>query len=97
MPANKKYLTNSPVQKIAKITAAILGGYIFTEAFFMALITWMSPGDMIFTLRYAGFILWAVLMIFAFIAKNGLYVWGVYLLTALLLYFLAGGATSAFF
>ena len=70
MPANKKYLTNSPVQKIAKITAAILGGYIVTEAFFMALIAWMSPGDVIFTLRYAGFILWAVLMIFAFIAKK---------------------------
>ncbi|MDG3581224.1 hypothetical protein [Galbibacter pacificus] len=89
MPANKKYLTKSPLQKFAKITAAFIGGYILTEAFFMVLIAWTAPASMIFTLRYAGFVLWAVLMIIAFIAKNGWSIWGIYLLATLSLSLIA--------
>lgn len=86
MPANKKHLTTSPYQKIAKTTAAFIGGYIVTEAFFIALISWTDAGALIFTLRYAGFILWTVLMILAFISKNGWVIWGLYILITLLLY-----------
>ncbi|EKF55020.1 hypothetical protein I215_09166, partial [Galbibacter marinus] len=86
MPANKKYLTTSPYQKIAKTTAAFIGGYIVTETFFIALISWTNASALIFTLRYAGFILWTALMILAFISKNGWVIWGVYLLIALLFY-----------
>lgn len=89
MPANKKYLTTSPFQKITKITAAFIGGYLVTEALFMAFIAWTDASAMIFTLRYVGFIVWTVLMIFAFIAKNGWVIWGIYLLATLLFYTLA--------
>ncbi|WP_335964871.1 hypothetical protein [Galbibacter sp. PAP.153] len=85
MPANKKYLTRSPFQKFAKLTAAFIGGYMVTEALFMALMAWTDAGSMLFTLRYAGFILWVALMIVAFIGKNGWVIWGIYLLITLIL------------
>lgn len=90
MPANKKYLTKSPWQRLIKISAGFVGGYILTEAFHMALLQWWNTPNALITLRFFGFILWATLMIFAFMAKNGIKIWGVYLLAtavlALLIY-----------
>ena len=42
MPANKKYLTPSPWQRFAKISAAILGGLIVALMFHLALASWFD-------------------------------------------------------
>ncbi|MFB9054906.1 hypothetical protein ACFFVB_17615 [Formosa undariae] len=84
MPANKKYLTTSPWQRFAKITAGILGGYLVSMSFHMALTSWISATNIIITSAFTGFILWATLMVVAFIAKNGWKIWGLYILTTLL-------------
>ena len=42
MPANKKYLTQSPLQRFLKITAGFVGGFIITEAFHMVLALWFD-------------------------------------------------------
>jgi hypothetical protein len=78
MPANKKYLS-SPVQRIAKITAGIVGGYAVTVSFFLMLSLWLDRQSTFFTLIFAGFLLWCGLLIVAFLAKNGWRVWLVYL------------------
>lgn len=88
MPANPKYLTKSNWQRFATITAAILGGYILTMAFHVALGSWFNRANMIITGSYSTFILWAILMIAAFLAKNGWKIWGIYLLATLLLFIL---------
>lgn len=84
MPANKKHLTTSPWQRIAKITAGFIGGYLVTVSSFMALSFWVDHKDVLLTLRLAGFLLWAILLIASFLAKNGWKVWGFYLLLTLL-------------
>lgn len=79
MPANKKHLTKSPWQRFAKLSAGFVGGYLLTTSFFMALAFWIDHKAVLLTLRFAGFILWAGLLIVAFLAKNGWKVWGIYL------------------
>jgi hypothetical protein len=85
MPANPKYLTRSPWQRFAKITAAILGSYMVTTVFHLALATWLNKVDVIITSTFSLFILWAILMVLTFLAKNGWKIWGVYILTTLIL------------
>ncbi|MDT7830447.1 hypothetical protein RQM65_17395 [Pricia sp. S334] len=80
MPANKKYLTQSPALRFAKISAGFVGGYMVTQALHMLLIKWWSTASAIITLQFAGFALWAILMILAFLSKNVWITWGVYLL-----------------
>lgn len=84
MPANPKYLTQSKWQRFAKISAGILGGYIVTTTVHLAFATWFNSANTIITMSYSGFILWATLMIVAFIPKNGWKAWAIYLfITAL--------------
>lgn len=85
MPANKKYLTPSPWQRFAKITAAILGGLMVSVLFHMALASWVNHVTVIITSTFSAFILWAILMVVGFLGKNGWKTWGIYLLTSLLL------------
>ncbi|MDC6386416.1 hypothetical protein D2V93_04925 [Flagellimonas taeanensis] len=85
MPANKKYLTPSPWHRFAKITAAILGGLMVSVLFHMALASWFNHVTVIITSTFSAFILWAVLMVVGFLGKNGWKIWGIYLLTSLLL------------
>lgn len=85
MPANKKYLTRSPWQRFAKISAAILGGLIVAVLFHLALASWFDRAVVVISSAYTAFILWAVLMVLAFLGKNGWKVWGIYLLASLLL------------
>ncbi|WP_020533172.1 hypothetical protein [Flexithrix dorotheae] len=80
MPANKKYLTKSFSQRFAKISAGLLGGYLVTISLHLALAFWSHHANVIFTLRFGGFIVWVTLLIVAFLAKNGWKVWGIYLL-----------------
>lgn len=84
MPANSKYLTQSIWQRIAKISAAILGGYLVSVSFHLALASWIDHVNVIITMAFSGFILWVVLMIVAFLAKNGWKIWGIYLLLTLI-------------
>ncbi|TDO83667.1 hypothetical protein EV143_101104 [Flavobacterium chryseum] len=83
MPANPKYLTQSPWQRFAKITAAILGGYFVSVTFHLALASWFSRANILMTMAFSGFILWVALMVVAFLAKNGWKIWGLYILLTL--------------
>ena len=97
MPANKKYLTPSPWQRFAKITAAIFGGLMVSVLFHMALASWVNHVTVIITSTFSAFILWAILMVVGFLGKNGWKTWGIYLLTSLLLgvIFYIGNQTNA--
>ena len=86
MPANKKYLNPSFSQRFAKITAAILGGLMVSVMFHMALASWFNHVTVIITSTFSAFILWAILMVVAFLGKNGWKVWGIYLLASLVLF-----------
>lgn len=79
MPANKKYLTKSPVQRFAKISAGMVGGYLVTVSLHLALALWIDHVNVLMTLRFGGFMLWVALLIVAFVAKNGWKIWGIYL------------------
>lgn len=79
MPANKKYLTKSPIQRFAKISAGMIGGYFVTVSLHLALALWINHVDVLMTLRFGGFVLWVGLLIVAFLAKNGWKTWGIYL------------------
>jgi hypothetical protein len=87
MPANKKYLTKSPVQRFAKISAGLMGGYLVTVSLHLALATWIDHTHVLMTLQFGGFILWVALLIAAFLAKNGWKVWAAYLTISLLFSF----------
>lgn len=79
MPANSKYLTHSPVQKTLKITAGFLGGYLVTASSHLCMMLWFDKGDILATMGFTAFTLWAFLLLFAFLAKNGWKIWGIYL------------------
>ncbi|KQC30394.1 hypothetical protein [Flagellimonas eckloniae] len=84
MPANQKHLSN-PGQRILKITAGILGGFFVTIFFHNALGSLLEQkGALIITTAYTSFILWAALLVIAFLFKNGWKVWGIYLLLTLI-------------
>lgn len=83
MPANKKYLTQNIAQRITKITAGFLGGYLVAVSFHLALAAWLSKPGVIMTAAFAAFIIWAVLMVLAFLAHNGWKVWALYLTISL--------------
>ncbi|MBX3255826.1 MAG: hypothetical protein KF862_16955 [Chitinophagaceae bacterium] len=82
MPANKKYLTASPLQRTLKITAAIIGGYMVSTAFHQFLMLFLSKKEVYMTMHFSVYIMWAVLMIVAFLAKSGWKIWGWYLLAS---------------
>ena len=85
MPANPKYLSKSIAQRISKISAAVLGGYLVSSTFHMALALWLPDHKIVLiTSVFTLFILWMALMIIPFLAKNGWKVWGIYLLVTLL-------------
>ncbi|MGV3686173.1 MAG: hypothetical protein ACO1NS_11135 [Daejeonella sp.] len=80
MPANKKYLTKSPWLRFSKILAGAAGGYTVMFSFHMLLTKVFPQENVIATSFFTGYLLWAVLLLFAFLAKNVWKVWAVYLL-----------------
>ncbi|MEM7382209.1 MAG: hypothetical protein AAF361_13570 [Bacteroidota bacterium] len=85
MPANTKYLSSGG-QRFLKITAGILGGFVITILFHNAIGTMLeAKGGIIITTGYTSFIMWATLMVVAFMVKNGWKTWGIYLLAIVLL------------
>ncbi|MEM8846749.1 MAG: hypothetical protein AAGD17_06575 [Bacteroidota bacterium] len=80
MPANAKYLSSGR-QRFLKTSAGILGGFIVTILLHNAIGTMLvAKGPLIITTGYSSFIVWAALLVIAFMAKNGWKIWGIYLL-----------------
>lgn len=87
MPANKKYLTTSPIQRAAKITAGILGGYVIAALFQMCISLLLPyPKEVLITGIFIVFPIWCVLLIIPFLFKNGWKAWGLYLAIIIILY-----------
>lgn len=84
MPANKKYLTSSLLQRFLKITAGFFGGYGVMITLSLMLAYFFEPKYVMGTGMVLGYIFWAILLLFAFLAKSGWKIWGIYLLFMLL-------------
>ena len=79
MPANKKYLTKSPFQRFLKITAGFIGGYFVMIAFHQLVGLVVAPKYVVMTAAFTGYILWAILMLVAFLAEKAWKVWLLYI------------------
>lgn len=86
MPANKKYLTASPLQRTLKITAGIIGGFILTTAIHQFAMLFLPKKDVHVTMHFSTYICWAVCMVLAFLSTNGWKIWGWYLLISVLFF-----------
>jgi len=87
MPANKKYLSN-PLQRFLKISGGFVGGYVVMLSFHLMLTCVFREKDIVITAYLSGYILWAVLLLYAFLAKNGWWVWLLYSGLAIAFYLL---------
>lgn len=87
MPANKKYLNQSPWHQGAKITAGLIGGYIITALFHMC-IALLLPAhkEVLISGIVTFFIVWCVFLILPFLFKNGFKAWLLYIIVILALY-----------
>ncbi len=89
MPANPKYLTKSPWQQFAKISAGILGGYLITALLHMILAIWIPlHNEVLITSIFSLFIVWCVLLIVPYLFENGWKAWGIYGASIIMLYVL---------
>lgn len=79
MPANKKYLTKSPFQRFLKITAGFFGGYCVMISFHQLFGYFFEPKLVIMTAAFTGCILWAVLLLVAFLVEKAWKVWLLYI------------------
>lgn len=86
MPANKKYLTTSPLQRALKITAGIIGGFLLTTAIHQFAMLFFPKKDVHVTMYVTAYVIWAILMLIAFLSTNGWKIWGWYLLLCMLLF-----------
>lgn len=77
MPANKKYLS-SPFQRFLKITGGFAGGYLVMLSFHLALTCIFQEKDVVITAYLLGYVLWAILLLYAFLVKNGWWIWLLY-------------------
>lgn len=84
MPANKKYLTQSGWLRLSKILAGVIGGYAVMFSFHMLLAKIFPQENVIATAFFTGYILWAILLLVAFLVKNVWKVWGVYVILTFL-------------
>ena len=86
MPANPKYLTKSPWQKFAKISAGIVGGYIITILFHILLTIYVPLyNEILITSIFSVILIWCVLLIIPYLFKNAWNAWGVYAISIILL------------
>lgn len=81
MPANKKYLS-SPAQQALKVSAALIGGYLVTFTFHLFLLSFTHPKPVVDSMNFSTWLIWAGLMLLAFLSKNGWKTWGWYLLAS---------------
>lgn len=78
MPANPKYLSPSG-ERLLKVSAGILGGYLLTVAAFGVVASFGHRSEVLFTLQYVGFLVWALLLMAALLARKGWRIWLLYL------------------
>jgi F0F1-type ATP synthase assembly protein I len=86
MPANKKYLTASPFIRASKILAGFIGGYFVTISLHILLAQYINRAQVMITMAFTGFILWAALLIVAFVVKKAWHTWVIYAMLSLLFY-----------
>ena len=84
MPAKKKYLTKSPIERFFKITAGFIGGYFVMISFHHLFSYFFEPKYVVITAAFTGYILWAVLLLLAFLAERAWKIWLVYALLTLI-------------
>ncbi|WP_256959309.1 hypothetical protein [Sphingobacterium sp. JB170] len=76
---------STPGQRLLKISAGLIGGYLLSTALHLAMALVPSIGiNLLVSGTFSGFLLWVVLMIIAFWVRNGWVVWGIYLLLTLI-------------
>lgn len=80
MPANKKHLTKSPWLRLAKILTGVIGGYAVMFTFHLLLSKVFPPQNVVVTSFLTGYILWAILLMLAFLEKSVFKIFSVYLL-----------------
>lgn len=79
MPANTKYLTKSPWLRLSKITVGFAGGYAVMLSLHLLLARVFPPQNVAATAFFTGYLLWVLLLLWAFVAKNVWQVWLTYL------------------
>lgn len=84
MPANKKHLTKSPWIRWSKILAGTVGGYMVMLSFHVFLTSFLPKEEVIITSFITGYLLWAILLLTAFIVRNVCWVWLSYLVATAL-------------
>lgn len=67
MPANRKYLTKSPWLRLGKILMGTVGGYVVMISFHLCLTYIWPKENVIATAFFTGYVLWAVLLLWAFL------------------------------
>jgi hypothetical protein len=83
MPANKKYLTRSPWLRLNKILAGFVGGYAVMMSLHLFFTFFLPKENVIVTAYFTGYILWAFLLLYAFIARSVWRVWAIYIVLTL--------------
>lgn len=83
MPANKKHLTRSPITRILKIAVGFFGGYAVSVSFHLLLARFFDPGDVLITAYFSCIILWAVLLLVAFLIEKVWKTWLIYVVLTL--------------
>jgi len=79
MPANPKYLTPSGWQRLAKVSAAILGGFLVSASFHLMWAAWSDNRKIVLlTYSYSLFLMWCTLMLVAFLFRSGWRCWAWY-------------------
>lgn len=67
MPANKKYLTKSPWIRLCRILLGTVGGYVIMISFHLLLVFIFPKENVIATAFISGYVLWAFLLLWAFL------------------------------
>lgn len=79
MPALKKYLTASKSQRFAKVSAAILGGFLVASALHLVIAVFLpEKKNLLATFSFSLYLVWCTLMCVTFLFKNGWKCWAIY-------------------
>jgi hypothetical protein len=70
MPANPKYLTKSPWLRLVKILVGFGSGYAVMLSLHLLLMRVFPPQNVVATAFITGYVLWALLLLWAFVARN---------------------------
>ncbi|MEM9834441.1 MAG: hypothetical protein AAF944_27685 [Bacteroidota bacterium] len=91
MPANKKYLLESPWTRTSKVVAAILGGFLATASMHVALSYVFGVEVVFMTALYSVFIMWPLFMLMVYWIEKPWISWailmGIFLVSSIGTYF----------